>query len=115
MTSKTPWTPGPWRIVIDDDGNPLSGRPCISAPDELDCSIVHWDGFVQQYWRSARGDKEVHANARLISKAPEMAELLDRFRDHFLSREPDTVRPIEGPTIRETEALLAYIKGEDSA
>ena len=65
-------TPGPWRVIIDDDGNPLSGRPSVSASEELDCGIVHWDGFVQQYWRSARGDKEIHANAALISEAPEL-------------------------------------------
>jgi len=66
------FTPGPWRVVIDDDGNPLSGRPSVSASDELDCGIVHWDGFVQEYWRSARGDKEIHSNAQLIAAAPDM-------------------------------------------
>lgn len=70
-------TPGPWRVVIDDDGNPLSGRPGVFASDELDCGIVHWDGFVQPYWRSARGDKEIHANARLIAAAPELLEALE--------------------------------------
>jgi hypothetical protein len=62
-------TPGPWNVSIDDDGNPLSGRPSVEASAELDCSIVHWDGFVQTHWRSARGDKEIHANARLIAAA----------------------------------------------
>jgi hypothetical protein len=72
-------TPGPWHVVIDDDGNPLSGRPSVSASDELDCSIVHWDGFVQEYWRSARGDKEIQANARHIARcSPDnIARLLD--------------------------------------
>ncbi len=72
----TKWTPGPWKVVIDDDGNPLSGRPSVFASDELDCGIVHWDGFVQDYWRSARGDKEIHANAHLIAAAPELYEAL---------------------------------------
>lgn len=62
-------TPGPWRVVIDDDGNPLSGRPSVCAAEEYDCSIVHWDGFVQEFWRSARGDKEIQANAHLIVEA----------------------------------------------
>ena len=70
-------TPGPWRVVIDDDGNPLSGRPSVCASDELDCMIVHWDGFAQQYWRSARGDKEIHANARLIAAAPDLLDALE--------------------------------------
>ena len=69
-------TPGPWVVVIDDDGNPLSGRPGVFSSEELDCGIVHWDGFVQPYWRSARGDKEIHANARLIAAAPDMLEAL---------------------------------------
>ena len=70
-------TPGPWRVIIDDDGNPLSGRPSVQASDELDCAIVHWDGFVQEYWRSARGDKEIQANARLIAAAPDLLEALE--------------------------------------
>lgn len=63
-------TPGPWYVGIDDDGNPLSGRPGVSAAEKYDCDIVHWDGFVQEYWRSARGDREIHANAHLIANAP---------------------------------------------
>ncbi len=73
----TEHTPGPWQVIIDDDGNPLSGRPSVFAADEYDCSIVHWDGFVQEYFRSARGDKEIHANARLIAAAPELLEALE--------------------------------------
>lgn len=69
------YTPGPWRVGIDDDGNPLSGRPGVFSSDELDCGIVHWDGFVQEYWRSARGDKEIHDNARLIAAAPDLHRL----------------------------------------
>jgi len=69
------YTPGPWRVGIDDDGNPLSGRPGVFSSDELDCGIVHWDGFVQEYWRSARGDKEIHANARIIAAAPDTLAL----------------------------------------
>lgn len=74
--NKTGWTPGPWRVVIDDDGNPLSGRPSVQSSEELDCGIVHWDGFVQEFWRSARGDKEILANAHLIAAAPTMAEYI---------------------------------------
>lgn len=76
--SKQAFTPGPWRVVIDDDGNPLSGRPSVMASNELDCGIVHWDGFIQTYWRSARGDREIHANAQLIAAAPEMYEALKK-------------------------------------
>ena len=74
-------TPGPWRVGIDDDGSPLSGRPGVFAPDELDCAIVHWDGFVQEYWRSARGDKEIHANAALITAAPALRDTVAALAD----------------------------------
>ena len=67
----TGFTPGPWESIIDDCGQ-LAGRPGVSASADLDCSIVHWDGFVQHYWRSARGDKEIHANAALIAAAPDL-------------------------------------------
>lgn len=77
--SEAKHTPGPWRIVIDDDGNPLSGRPMIAAAPELDCAIVHWDGFKQWFWESARGEKEMHANARLIAAAPDLLEALELF------------------------------------
>lgn len=99
------FTPGPWEVIIDDDGNPLSGRPSVSASDELDCGIVHWDGFVQEYWRSARGDKEIHANARLIAAAPEMhadnARLRaenERLREalaQYQEKEPYTAEEVE--------------------
>lgn len=77
----TGYTPGPWAVGIDDDGNPLSGRPCVSASEDLDCGIVHWDGFVQEYWRSARGDKEILANAHLIAAAPSLLATVHRLLD----------------------------------
>lgn len=75
MTDK--FTPGPWRVIVDDDGGVLSGRPGVFAADELDCAIVHWDGFKQEYWESGRGEKEMHANATLISAAPELLQALE--------------------------------------
>lgn len=82
------YTPGPWRVIIDDDGNPLSGRPGVFAADEYDCGIVHWDGFIQAYWRSARGDKEIHANARLIAAAPDMLVALQNLVNSFEKHRP---------------------------
>lgn len=74
MTQKAKHTPGPWKVVIDDYGH-LAGRPAIYPADEdLDCCVIHWDGFVQQYWRSARGEKEIQANARLIAAAPKLLD-----------------------------------------
>jgi hypothetical protein len=96
MGQGTCFTPGPWRVVIDDDGNPLSGRPSVVASDEFDCGIVHWDGFVQTYWRSARGDKEIHANAHLISASPTMAEYIKDMADRGDERAIEIWRLVNG-------------------
>lgn len=86
-------TPGPWRVAIDDDGNPLSGRPSVLASEEIDCGIVHWDGFVQTYWRSARGDTEIHANAKLIAASPTMLDTLCGVREALEAIDPS--RPLQ--------------------
>ena len=104
------WTPGPWRVGIDDDGNPLSGRPCVDAAAEYDCTIVHFAGFVQEYWRSARGDREIHANARLIAAAPELYEAL---RLHKVYEETPTDRGwTNGP---KGKARAAWLAARDAA
>lgn len=105
--SEAKHTPGPWHIVIDDDGNPLSGRPMVAAAPELDCAIVHWDGFIQKYWRSARGDKEIHANARLIAAAPDLLEALE-LADAALSGANMNMQVVE----RKVRAAIAKAKGE---
>jgi len=103
-------TPGPWVVVIDDDGNPLSGRPGVFSSDELDCGIVHWDGFVQPYWRSARGDKEIHANARLIAAAPDMLEALISARTELEAYELDASgEGYNNPTLND---IIARATGE---
>lgn len=68
-------TPGPWHVILYDAGDVdwKNGGPSVVASEELDCAIVHTEGFVQRNWRSARGDKEIHANAKLIALAPTMA------------------------------------------
>jgi hypothetical protein len=103
-------TPGPWRIVIDDDGNSLSGRPMIAAAPELDCAIVHWDGFEQEFWESARGKKEMHANARLIAAAPDLLEALERCLNFIENTESEMGDTLEcGDKAR---AAIAKAKGE---
>lgn len=105
-------TPGPWRVIIDDDGNPLSGRPGVFASDELDCGIVHWDGFVQEYWRSARGDKEIHANARLIAAAPELLAALEAVLDSSGAR--GTYHALRyADAVEAAEAAALKAKGEN--
>lgn len=109
--TKAKHTPGPWQIVIDDDGNPLSGRPMVAAAPELDCAIVHWDGFVQSYWRSARGDKEIHANARLIAAAPDLLKALEELADLFDAMVSGEYRP-DSYTTQPARAAIAKAKGE---
>jgi len=101
-------TPGPWRVIIDDDGNPLSGRPSVVASEELDCAIVHWDGFVQEFWRSARGDKEIHANARLIAAAPDMRAALSVARMYLSPRRDD---PMAAAALEVVESALSLAEG----
>ena len=108
-------TPGPWRVIIDDDGNPLSGRPSVAASDELDCAIVHWDGFIQEYWRSARGDKEIHANARLIAAAPDMLEALEAAEESIATFIGVHKYPIDsgaGDVLRQVSAAIAKASGQ---
>ena len=109
--SETKPTPGPWRIVIDDDGNPLSGRPMIAAAPELDCAIVHWDGFEQEFWESARGKKEMHANARLIAAAPDLLEALEELADLFDAMVSGEYQP-DSFTTQPAHAAIAKAKGE---
>ena len=109
--SEAKHTPGPWHIIIDDDGNPLSGRPMVAAEPELDCAIVHWDGFKQRFWESARGEKEMHANARLIAASPCLLEALERclnFIENTESEMGDTLECGE-----QARAAIAKAKGEE--
>lgn len=109
--SEAKHTPGPWRIIIDDDGNPLSGRPMVATAPELDCAIVHWDGFKQTFWESARGEKEMHANARLIAAAPYLLEALERCLNFIENTEGEMGETLScGEYAR---AAIAKAKGEE--
>lgn len=109
--SEAKHTPGPWHIIIDDDGNPLSGRPMVAAEPELDCAIVHWDGFKQRFWESARGEKEMHANARLIAASPCLLEALEELVDLFDGLVSGEYQP-DSFTTQPARAAIAKAKGE---
>ena len=70
-------TPGDWSVCEYDAGNILwwSGLPSVQANEEQDCAIVHWDGFVQEFWRSPNGDKQIQANARRIARVPQIERI----------------------------------------
>lgn len=88
----TKWTPGPWKRKYLPQH-----RQRITAPESANatiCEIAFWRvDYAEQF-----------ANGRLISKAPEMAELLGRIVRHD---GPASTLPLS-----EAAALLAYINGE---
>jgi hypothetical protein len=94
-----PWTPGPWPIEYDNDtGHDDSGFSAwyLVGPARVDI------GFGQT--------KIAAANARLISAAPEMAEVLERLVV-MLDRQE---RPggLSDTRVVEARALLARIRGD---
>lgn len=109
MSNNTPWTPGPW--VIDDE--------MVVDPKRFAVAEVHWSQLFVDYdksrhpsddpdWSRDLSDVEMEANARLISKAPEMVELL-----------PDYIRALRELGFEQrasrVAALYSYINGEDNA
>ena len=64
MTNETPWTKGPWKLILH--GNEVYPFP-LSVHAEDDANWIARDGTTSSI-----------ANARLIAAAPEMAELLER-------------------------------------
>jgi hypothetical protein len=77
-------TPGEWWVCEDDSGDRPVTVPSIQAPTDLDCAVVHWDGFWQTHWQSARGLKEMGANAAAIvalrNAATAMLDEIDALR-----------------------------------
>lgn len=71
-------TPTPWRVDIDDTGDPITGGyPSISPTDDrLDTTIVHWDGFHHEFWDSHPSKPTQVANAEFIVKAVNSHEAL---------------------------------------
>lgn len=115
-------TPGPWRVVIDDSGDRPVAVPSIQAAEEYDCAIVHWDGFWQEHWQSARGNKEMHANAHLIAASPALyamvAKAAAQFRYYEQSHrakgtpDADAKADVNAALAAECETLLAQARGE---
>lgn len=78
--SKTPWTPGPWRVecgttliwgdckTVDKDGYDRMGKPVAK--------VKHTAIWARE--RDVMQPQEQGANARLIAAAPEMADILDQ-------------------------------------
>jgi hypothetical protein len=91
------WTPGPW--TLDDIW------PDVRAGVYEVCSGIA--GPVDPVNGTVANDVDERANARLISLAPEMAELLDLMVTHANSNP-------EWPYVEEAMSLLARARGEDA-
>jgi hypothetical protein len=89
--SDTPWTPGPWGVIEHIE----RGEGMVKAWSEVFAFAPNGIG----------GEHIAHVpddlNARLIAKAPEMAELLGEFAGNRRGQLEDRAR-----------ALLAEVRGE---
>lgn len=75
MTSRS--TPGPWVVVICDDGSEWSGWPlALEASKEADKTVVRPGGFFPYTWDAAVSQKEAVANACLMAASPDMRQAL---------------------------------------
>lgn len=102
------WTPGPWNTIHVDTGYTV-GRDKQRRGDYV--------ADVHEHQSGAMSDDEAAANARLIAKAPEMAEeiarLIRRIEDwqtavaEIIGREPNT-----GMDLDRARALLTEIDGD---
>jgi len=108
------YTPGPWRVTYYDAGD-ISHYDCngpcpgVFASEEQDCAVVHWDGFKQEYFSSANGNqKQIEANARLISTAPELLEALRAVKARGL---PDPYNS-HAELIEQVDAAIAKATGQ---
>ncbi|MCB0219246.1 MAG: hypothetical protein KDH09_06080 [Chrysiogenetes bacterium] len=72
--TKTPWTPGPWRVEFDP-GNMMEFDWYVAALDQTTVAAM--------YLNASQGDGGAsgESNAHLIAAAPEMAELLQEALD----------------------------------
>jgi hypothetical protein len=76
----TAFTPGPWKLFIDDSGGPTSGWPLsITAPEtHQDKVVVRTGGQWPYEWDAAVSQVEAVANARLIAAAPAMHSFIQK-------------------------------------
>lgn len=103
-------TAHPWRVIIDDTGDEYTGWPSISAPEDVDASIVHRAGFKQEFWGDL-SQRECIANAHLMASSPELRNALEsvmRLAQRFASQLDVTI-PAE--VMNEYNFALAKSKG----
>jgi len=100
-----PWTPGPWTL------DPI--WPAVSAGQYGICENI--EGPCDHVTGVVPNDYDARANARLISLAPEMAELLERFVSGVEEAGPEMVWAIYVSAHENAaRSLLARARGEDA-
>lgn len=100
------FTPGPWRVGIDDSGGQFSGWPSVWC-DGADATIVHRAGFHQEFWGDL-SQRETLANARLIAAAPDLYAALDNMYLHFFGASGGAGT---NDVMRNAKAALAKARG----
>lgn len=110
--SETKWTPGPW--TTKQARFPVDGEFdwCVAATiDGAQHVIVEAFGRVADHVRP-----NAEANARLISAAPDMAEALQGFLDHYVamvnSGDCGFWNPEDETHVKAARSALAKARGE---
>lgn len=104
MSTSTPtkqaWTLGPWRIdgVLPNEPMNIEGQ-AFDGSWKYICIAIH-----------GGNPKQREANAKLIAKAPEMAEILIEFLAAWDRSSVFTVGKVPEPTRADGEKLLAVLE-----
>ena len=123
------YTPGPWEW--DSDDNDLVIRPRrITEDNEVSViAVLPLESYEYlEDWSECSWSAEGEANARLISAAPEMYELLKKFVDKADVRMPGhdvfdadgkliswvSQRWVDNELLDKTNALMRRVEGEDA-
>lgn len=105
-TIGTPFTPGPYMIQRDQDGCDDYFYIVDQTHQKTLASIWFWDCSVADTERA-------WANARLLSKAPEMLQVLKELI-HFVGHETQAVLPIEFCALEsKAKRLIAEVEQKD--
>lgn len=98
--SDTPWTPGPWEVSDIGDYADFDGRSIVVIGDDRRVCATHAGG----------DDPEGTANARLIAAAPELAEALQMFIEHY----PAGINSFLDDAHKAARAALRKARGDQS-
>lgn len=99
-------TPGPWNVSTSGksyDGHVVEGSLCVFGQHQNDPRVVGNSGVVCWVSPPDFTTKEDRANAKLISKSPDMKRLLERTIQMMNDRR------LYGPLRKDIESLLEVV------